>query len=72
MSANIPAFDLGEAFVMPGFIDAHIHPAQPYIQEEGGALLFPDSFNKEQRAEAVAAYLKKIRPRPILSGKDGR
>ena len=52
--------DLGGALTMPGFIDAHIHPAQPYLQEEGGALLFPESFNKEQIAEAVAAYLKKI------------
>jgi predicted amidohydrolase YtcJ len=24
--------DLGEAFAMAGFIDAHIHPAQPYLQ----------------------------------------
>ena len=51
--------DLGGAFAVPGFIDDHIHPAQPYLHEEGGALLFPESFNKEQIAEAVAAYLKK-------------
>ncbi len=52
------AVDLGGAFAMPGFIDDHIHPAQPYLHQEGGALLFPESFNKEQIAEAVAAYLK--------------
>jgi hypothetical protein len=51
--------DLGGAFAVPGFIDAHIHPAQPYLHQEGGALLFPESFTKEQIAEAVAAYLKK-------------
>jgi len=50
--------DLGGAFAMPGFIDDHIHPAQPYLQEEGGALLFPESFNKTQIAETVDAYLK--------------
>jgi len=42
---------------MPGFVDGHIHPAQPYLYEEGGAPLFPESFKKEQIAEAVAAYL---------------
>jgi hypothetical protein len=50
--------DLAGAFAMPGFVDAHIHPAQPYLNQEGGALLFPESFTKEQIAEAVAAYLK--------------
>jgi len=39
--------------------DDHIHPAQPYLHQEGGALLFPESFSKGQIAEAVAAYLKK-------------
>ena len=58
--------DLGGAFAVPGFIDAHIHPAQPYLHQEGGALLFPESLNKEQIAEAVAAYLKKIRGHPEL------
>jgi predicted amidohydrolase YtcJ len=60
--------DLGRAFAMPGFIDAHIHPAQPYLQQEGGALLLPESFNKEQIAEAVAAYLKKNPTAPYLIG----
>ena len=60
--------DLGGAFAMPGFIDDHIHPAQPYIQQEGGALLFPESFSKEQIAEAVAAYLKKNPNLPYLIG----
>ena len=50
--------DLAGAFAMPGFVDAHIHPAQPYLNQEGGALLFPESFTKERIAEAVAAYLK--------------
>ena len=51
--------DLHGAFAMPGFIDDHIHPAQPYLYQEGGALLFPETFNKQQMGEAVAAYLKK-------------
>jgi len=51
--------DLGGAFAVPGFIDAHIHPAQPYLHQEGGVLFFSESLNKEQIAEAVAAYLKK-------------
>jgi len=60
--------DLGGAFAMPGLIDAHIHPAQPYLQEEAGAFLFPESFNKEQIAEAVAAYLKKNPTAPYIIG----
>ncbi len=60
--------DLGGAFATPGFIDAHIHPAQPYLHQEGGALLFPESFNKEQIAEAVAAYLKTNPKAPYIVG----
>ena len=60
--------DLGGAFAMPGFIDAHIHPAQPYLQEEGGALLFPESFDKEQIAAAVAVYLKDNPDKPYVLG----
>jgi predicted amidohydrolase YtcJ len=60
--------DLGGAFAMPGFIDDHIHPAQPYLHEEGGALLFPESFNEKQIAEAVAAYLKKNPNAPYIIG----
>ena len=60
--------DLGGAFAVPGFIDAHIHPAQPYLQQEGGALLFPESFSKGQIAEAVAAYLKKNPKAPYIIG----
>ena len=60
--------DLGGAFAVPGFIDAHLHPAQPYLQEEGGALLFPETFNREQIAEAVAAYLRKNPNVPYVIG----
>ena len=60
--------DLGGAFAMPGFIDAHIHPAQPYLLREGGALLFPESFNKEQIFEAVAAYVKAHPDVPYIVG----
>jgi hypothetical protein len=60
--------DLGGAFAMPGFVEAHIHPAQPYLHEEGSALLFPESYNKEQIAEAVAAYLEKNPDAPYVIG----
>ena len=60
--------DLGGAFAMPGFIDDHVHPAQPYLNEEGGALLFPESLDKEQIAEAVAAYLKRNPNVPYVIG----
>jgi len=60
--------DLGGAFALPGFIEAHIHPAQPYLQEEGGALLFPESFDKKQIADAVATYLKKNPDAPYIIG----
>ena len=60
--------DLGGAFAMPGFIDAHIHPAQPYLQEEGGALLFPESFDQAQIAAAVAAYLTENPDKPYIVG----
>jgi hypothetical protein len=60
--------DLGGAFAMPAFIDGHIHPAQPYLREEGGALLFPESFNKQQITEAVAAYLEKNPNAPYVVG----
>ena len=60
--------DLGGAFAMPGFIDDHIHPAQPYLQQEGGALLFPENFDKEQIADAVAEYLKDNPNAPYIIG----
>jgi hypothetical protein len=60
--------DLGGAFAMPGFIDDHIHPAQPYLLEEAGALLFPESFDKAQIAAAVAGYLKKNPNTPYVIG----
>jgi predicted amidohydrolase YtcJ len=60
--------DLRGAFALPGFVEAHIHPAQPYLHEEGGALLFPESFDKKQIAEAVAAYLQKNPDAPYIIG----
>jgi hypothetical protein len=60
--------DLGGAFTLPGFIDAHVHPAQPYLHEEGGALLFPETYNEKQIADAVAAYVKKNPAAPYLFG----
>ena len=62
--------DLGGAFAVPGFIDAHIHPAQPYLHEEGGALLFPETFGEKQIAEAVAAYLEKNPDAPMFHWTD--
>jgi hypothetical protein len=60
--------DLGGVFAMPGFIDDHVHPAQPSIHQEGGALLFPESFTKEQIVEAVTAYLKTNPNAPYIVG----
>jgi len=60
--------DLAGAFALPGFIDDHIHPAQTYLQHEGGALLFPENFNKQQIAEAVAKYLKDNPNAPYILG----
>ncbi len=60
--------DLGGAFAMPGFIDCHVHPAQPYLHEEGGALLFPVSFGRQQIADAVAGYLRKNPDAPYIIG----
>jgi predicted amidohydrolase YtcJ len=60
--------DLGGAFVVPGFIDAHIHPAQPYLHEEGGALLFPETLDERQIAEAVVAYAKAHPDAPHIFG----
>jgi predicted amidohydrolase YtcJ len=60
--------DLRGAFALPGFVEAHIHPAQPFLYEEGGALLFPESYDKGQIAEAVAAYLKKYPDAPYIIG----
>ncbi len=60
--------DLGGAFAMPGFVDDHIHPAQPYLQDEAGALLFPESFDAQQIADAVAAYLKRNPNAPYVIG----
>lgn len=60
--------DLGGAFAIPGFIDAHVHPAQPYLHEEGGALLFPETYGEKQIADAVAAYLRKHPDAPYLFG----
>ncbi len=66
--ANTRVVDLRGAFAMPGFIDDHVHPAQPYQLEEAGALLFPESFDKTQIAVAVAAYLKKNPNTPYVIG----
>ncbi len=68
VGAGTRVVDLRGAFAMPGFIDGHIHPAQPYLYEEGGALLFPESYDKEQIAEAVAAYMKENPDEPYIIG----
>ncbi len=48
--------DLEGKFVMPGIVDAHIHPMDVYIDETSGNLLFSDQLD----AEGVAAAIKKF------------
>jgi hypothetical protein len=68
VGARTRVVDLGGAFALPGFIDDRIHPAQPYLHEEGGARLFPESFEEKQIAEAVTAYLRKNPKAPYIVG----
>jgi len=44
--------DLGGAFAMPGFIDAHIHPAQPYLHEEARCSALPETFNERPNSRS--------------------
>ena len=48
--------DLGGGFVMPGVVDAHIHPYENYVQQEAGNLLFSDQID----ADAIAAAIREF------------
>ncbi len=48
--------DLGGAFVMPGVVDAHVHPFDVYTQEENGNLLFSDQLDADGVAVAIRDY----------------
>jgi predicted amidohydrolase YtcJ len=48
--------DLGGDFAMPGVVDAHIHPYEPYVQEEAGNLLFSDQLDADGVAAAIREF----------------
>jgi len=48
--------DLGGDFAMPGIVDAHIHPYEPYVQAEAGNLLFSDQLDAEGIATAIREF----------------
>ncbi|UCD24136.1 MAG: amidohydrolase [Gemmatimonadota bacterium] len=48
--------DLGGEFVMPGIVDAHIHPYENYVQQEAGNLLFSDQLDADGVAAAIREF----------------
>ena len=48
--------DLGGDFVMPGVVDAHIHPYENYVQQETGNLLFSDQLDADGIAAAIREF----------------
>jgi predicted amidohydrolase YtcJ len=48
--------DLGGDFAMPGIVDAHIHPYEPYVQAEAGNLLFSDQLDVDGIAAAIREF----------------
>ena len=48
--------DLGGDFVLPGLVDAHIHPYENYVQQEAGNLLFSDQLDADGIAAAIREF----------------
>ena len=48
--------DLGGDFVIPGVVDAHIHPYENYVQQEAGNLLFSDQLDADGIAAAIREF----------------
>ena len=48
--------DLQGDFAMPGVVDAHIHPYEPYVQAEAGNLLFSDQIDADGIAAAIREF----------------
>ena len=48
--------DLDGDFAMPGIVDAHLHPDEPYVQAEAGNLLFSDQLD----ADGIAAAIREL------------
>jgi predicted amidohydrolase YtcJ len=48
--------DLSGDFVMPGVVDAHIHPYENYVQQEAGNLLFSDQLDADGIAAAIREF----------------
>ena len=60
--------DLGGDFAMPGIVDAHIHPYEPYVQGEAGNLLFSDQLDAEGIAAAIREFATANPDREWLRG----
>ena len=54
--AATEVIDLGGDFVMPGVVDAHIHPDENYVQQEAGNLLFSDQLDADGIAAAIREF----------------
>ena len=54
--AATEVIDLGGDFVMPGVVDAHIHPYENYVQQEAGNLLFSDQLDADGIAAAIREF----------------
>ena len=48
--------DLGGKFVMPGVVDAHVHPYDVYLQDYMGNLKFSNLLDAEGIAQAIREY----------------
>ena len=48
--------DLAGAFVMPGVVDAHIHPLEVYRDTEAGNLNFSDQLSADEVADAIREF----------------
>lgn len=59
VSPGAAVVDLGEAFVMPGIHDAHVHPSDVYKHAEAGFLSFPESLGRDEIAKQLTTYVDK-------------
>ena len=53
---NTEVIDLGGKFVMPGVVDAHVHPYDVYLQGYKGNLKFSNLLDAEGIAKAIKEY----------------
>jgi predicted amidohydrolase YtcJ len=60
--------DLGGRFVMPGVVDAHIHPYDVYLQKYMGNLQVSDQLNAEELAAAIRQFAAENPDRAWIKG----